>query len=387
MRTDFRPTNPQRFPSMSRFLFPFFSAAALLASPCVRADVPAAPASSGADDAASAEPFKAGESAPPALLDAPVLLGAPAKSFEPGVAHVITFWNTVGGHPFAPGYNLSRALSGLPAGAPVRPLVVMVGDEITPEKLAKRLALPSQKTPYAMIRVAPGSEAERAYARLKGSPGGERVNTLIVRDGRIVWVGEGHNLESDALLAFTKPGFEYERYVTEKAAYDARTKELLTMFVKELPAVSKEGNTARVEEILATLENEPNLHPFLYQRLRDTRCFQAVGKGDIPGALAEMRKLADKYPESASTQAWVHKVIMSTEALNKPGAELAALVASRVARAKSGEMSVAWWKAAAKHRRDTGDKAGALAALEEAERRTGPYLRLDAMRKDSAAGE
>lgn len=386
MRDDSRTTNSQRFPSMSRFLFPLFSAS-LLAAACARAEVPSAPASSVADEAAEVEPFKAGESAPAALLAAPALLGEPAKSFEPGVAHVITLWNTVGGHPFAPGYNLTRALSGLPAGAPVRPLVVMSGDEIAPEKLAKRLALPSQKTPYAMIRVSRGSEAERAYARLKGSPGSERVNTLIVRDGRIVWVGEGHNLESDALVAFTKPGFEYERYVVEKAAYDARTKELLTLFVKELPAASKAGNAARAEEILATLENEPNLHPFLYQRLRDTRCFQAVDKGDIPGALAEMRKLAEKYPDSASTQAWVHKIIMSTEPLSKPGAELAAIAASRVARAKSGEMSVAWWQAAAKHRRDIGDKAGALAALEEAQRRSGPYRRLVAMRAGGAAEE
>ncbi len=251
-----------------------------------------------------------------------------------------------------------------------------VASDTHPDLLAKLPDL-ARNDPEASVRLA-------ALRRIDDlSLLGDRMrqaNTLVVRDGRVLWVGEGGDLSADTLKPFLKPGFDYDTHVKEKAAYDARTGELLALLVKGLPAASKANDEAKVAEILETLEKEPNLHPFLFQRLRDTKCGIAFGKGDIAGAVAEMQKLADKEPDNAATQSWVHKVIMSTEAMNKPGIKLAAEAAARVAQLKEGDMARAWWEASAEHRLALGDKAAALAALEEAEKQSDPYRRLQAMK-------
>lgn len=359
----------------------FLSTLALLA-PLVPAALAETPAAATAD-----APFKSGDSAPAALLAAPAVRGEAPTAFKPRETYVITTWNTVGGHNFAPGYNIARTMAKLPADTAVCPLVVMLDDDITPEKLAKRLARPSQQSPFPVIRLTPGTEAERTYARLRGADSKQdETNTLVVRDSRIIWLGSGHNLDDGTLKELTATGFDYDKYIVAKAAYDARTKELMNLFFKELPAADKAGDTAKVEAGLTLLENEPNLHPFLYQRLRDARCMIAMEKGDIPTALAEMQKLADKYPNEDAVQSWVHKMVTTNEPLTKLGSALAAAAASRVAQLRKGENAAEWWQAAAEHLQSIGDKAGALAALEQAERQSGPYRRLAAMRGETAGG-
>ncbi len=366
---------------MRTFLLPLLAAALAPLASAAEPAAPAAPATAAPTPAPEAEaPYKAGDAAPAGLLPAVWVRGEPVKAFEPGVTYVIATWNTVGGHAFAPGYNLRRALEPLKGEKSLRTFIVFLNDDIAADKLAKRLARPSQQTPFPLGHATPGSVCEKAFARLRGGDRMRQANTLVVRDGRVLWVGEGGDLSADTLTPFLKPGFDYDTHVKEKAAYDARTGELLALLVKGLPAASKANDEAKVAEILETLEKEPNLHPFLFQRLRDTKCGIAFGKGDIAGAVAEMQKLADKEPDNAATQSWVHKVIMSTEAMNKPGMKLAAEAAARVAQLKEGDMARAWWEASAEHRLALGDKAAALAALEEAEKQSDPYRRLQAMK-------
>lgn len=353
---------------------------------------PLAPAESGTAPATPPAPaaeapavtFKPGDAAPAEILPTAWLRGTPVKALAPGVAYVFTSWNTVGGHKYAPGYNISRTLKPFAGNPAVLGVVTLRHDDSPPERLLKRLSYPSQQTPFAIGRATPGAAGDRILDGLYDDKQHGGAGTVIVRDGRIVWIGDGMELQSEELTAFAAPAFNFEQYVAAKAAKDARTKIHITRLMKEIPAARKAGEDQRVESMLADIESDQDLHPFVFSRVCDARCAAALAKGDTAGAIAAMKKLADKYPDESTIQSWVHKIISSTESLTKAGAPLAEQAATRVARLKEGDLARAWWHAAAQLRRASGDKPGALAALIEAEKASEPMTRLASMRAEAA---
>ena len=358
---------------MSRIL-PLFLAA--LAAPVATFAAEPAPA---AEAASEPKAFAAGEPASDALLPSDWIRGEPIRRFEPGHTYVLTTWNTVGGHDFAPGYNLTREMTPVKNIATIHPIVLFMQDDISAEKLAKRLAYPSQMTPYPIARVKDGSPALEQYSRL-GRDERRQQNTLVVRDGRIVWTGNGFDISASQLRDFSAPDFNYDRYVEQQAQKGARMKDAMKKISGDCHEALKNKDYAKASAILDEIETRPDLDSFIYSRLRDMRCGIALERNDIPGAIAEMDKLSEKFPDNDAVQSWVHKMITQTEEMNTPGQALAAKAASRVAAAKSGDMARAWWEAAANHYENSGDKKAALKALESAEREAGPYTRLQAMK-------
>ncbi len=329
-------------------------------------------------------PLQVGDAASSALLPEIWIRGERVKAFEPGVTYLIALWNTSGSHSYAPGYNIERAMRRYRGDSRIKPVVVLLMDESSPEKLSARLARPSQQTPFPIAHATAGSPSEALYARLFNPADAgkrDRKTGLIVRDGRIIWTGDVSDLTHHTLTPLLAPDFNLETHAKNQAERGKRTRELIKLLMNELPEAEKAKDDARVQSILRTVESEPDLERFVYTRLRDTKCGMAMEKGDLAGAVAEMRLLSDKYPDDAGTQSWVHKVVAGTEELYKPGLDLCAVASERMTRIPEVDNASAWWQMVAKYRLELGDKKAALAALENALKTGAPYKRLEAMKK------
>jgi len=335
-----------------------------------------------AADIAAAKPFGPGDPFPVEGLPADWVRGEPVRRFEPGVAYVIAFWNTRTWGKRAPGYNIENSVASFANHPRLKCLVLYAQDDLPREKLAVRLGYPSQQTPFPVgMANKPDDPAVRLWlARMPRDERGMGHNTLVVRDGIVLWTGDGTDLSAETLAPFVAAEFDFKIWQEQRAASDARIKELWNVLAKEVPAADEAGDTACGEALLDTLEAEPNLHPFLYQRLRDHRAMRALKRGDVAGALAEMRKLAVKYPDDKRAQSWVHKVVSQVPELRDPGTTLCAEAAARAGELTGGDAGAEWLQVAAGHWQTAGDDAKALAALEAAEKMTTRYRRLEAYR-------
>ncbi len=317
--------------------------------------------------------FAAGDAFPIAALPTTWLRGEPIRTMEPGITYVITRWNTRGPGA-APGYNLTKTLAEIGPQPRLQPLVIFAGDDIPREKLERLLAYPSHRNalPLADATVADNLTSRLWLPRMAKSD----LNTVVVRDARVVWAGNGHDLGPETLTPFLTEDFDYEKYTAEKAVRDARIQVLATLILKDYATALREGNTERADAILAELKAEPNLHPFIGMRLYDALFQRALTAGDIPGALAAMHAMVDAYPDEKGVQSWAHKVINSSEPVLAPGQAQAGRAAARVAELRNDAASIQWWRAAASHFLNAGDKPAALAALESAERSSETYKKL-----------
>ncbi len=318
-------------------------------------------------------PFAAGDAFPIDALPTTWLRGEPVRSMEPGITYVITRWNTRG-FRIAPGHNIADTLAEIGPHPRLRPIVIFEGDTIPREKLDRLLAYPSHRNtlPLADATAADNPTSRLWLPRMADSD----LNTVVVRDARVVWAGNGFDLEPETLTPFLTEEFNYEKYASEKTARDARIQVQVKLILKDYPAAVRAKDTQRADAILAELKAEKNLHPFIGMRLYDALFQRALTAGDIPGALAAMQAMVDAYPNDKGVQSWAHKVINSSEPVLEPGQAQAGRAAARVAELRDDPISIQWWRSAAKHFLNAGDKPAALTALESAEKSSDTYKKL-----------
>lgn len=366
-------------------MYPILSllAVALFSTAISTAAEPAASAKT----TAKATAFKAGDPFPTEGLPTTWLRGKPVRSMDNGIAYVITRWNTRG-FRVAPGHNIVSALEEVGSHPRIQAMVLFENDDIPREKLDRLLAYPSHRNtlPLADATVPENLAAELWLSRMMGS----RINTVVVRDGRVLWAGSGFDLKKETLLPFLSEKFSYEQYEKDQAAYKARLQELMQLIMKDYPAAMQEQNTARADAILEELKAEENLHPFIGMRLYDALFQRELNAKDIPGALATMQAMVDAYPNEKGVHSWAHKVINSCEPTLLPGQAQSGRAAARVAELRDDHISIHWWRSAAEHFLKAGDKPAALAALESAEKASKTYKRLQtylAAEKPKESGE
>ncbi len=317
--------------------------------------------------------FAAGDAFPIDALPTLWLRGEPIRSMEPGIAYVITRWNTRGFRA-APGHNLTDTLAATGPNPRLQPIVVFSGDTIPREKLERLLAYPSHRN---TLPLADASAADNPASRLwLPRMAKSDLNTVVVRDARVVWAGNGFDLEPETLAPFLTDDFDYQQYTRDKAARDARIKVLATLIIKDYPAALRAKDSERADAILAELKAEKDLHPFIGMRFYDALFQRALTAGDIPGALAAMQAMVDAYPNEKGVQSWAHKVINSSEPVLQPGQAQAGRAAARVAELRDDAVSLQWWRSASNHFLNAGDKPAALAALESAEKSSATYKKL-----------
>lgn len=371
------PDSSQRSPIFMRpLLLPVLLSAVL---PVFAVAEPVSPATP-AVVAESHTPLRAGDAVPAGLLPTAWLQGEPVTGFEPGVTYFITRWNPYDRYRSdMPGSNLARALERPPEGARFRVILVAEMNPADSDKVRARLKRPVLATPHAIAVAAPGSDLAKTLARLPAQGNRSDVDTVILRDGVVLRVAEGRNLVRNDVRDYFATDFDWARHQAERALLDERFARMLVLS-KEMTKASARADHARVEEILAVFEKEKNPHAFIAQRLRDTRCFIALQRGDIPGALEQIRLLSDAVPDDPAMQTWTHKMVLQNEPLVIPGQALAGELATRVARLRRGDAARAWWMVAADHFEAAGDKARQLAALEEAEKLSDPVRTLESMK-------
>lgn len=329
------------------------------------------------DKSAPAPPFMAGEEFPLEGLPTKWLRGATIASMDPGIAYVVTRWDTRG-RRVAPGHNIIRPITEVGPHPRLQGLVLFAGDDISTERLERRLSYPSQQNdlPLADAR-STDNPTSRLWLSRMATPD---INTVVVRNARVVWAGNGFDLEAEALRPFLVDDFDYKKYVAQKAQSDALAKKQLNLIVKEYPAAARAGEKERVDAILAELQATENLHPFIGMRLHDALFQRALEADDIPGALATMQAMVGAYPESKEVYSWAHKVINSSEPVLQPGQAQAGRAAAKVAELRNDHVSIHWWRAAAEHFLKAGDKKAALEALEAAEKSSDTYKKLQTYR-------
>ena len=322
--------------------------------------------------------FEPGDAFPADGLPSQWLRGTPVTKFEPGIAYVITLWNTRSLGKLAPGGKVIDEINEIGPNPALKSIVLLISDPISDEALKKRLSYPSQTNdlPLADVRQSDSPTAKLWLSRMSGP----NLDTFVVRDGRVVWAGGGYDLKTEDLRTFAAEDFNYDTYLAAKTASDDRTRELSSLILKEYGEAVKAGNTDRADAIIAELQAEKNLHPFLGMRLYDALCQKALEINDVPAALGTMQAMADAYPQEEAVQSWAHKMIVNSEPMFALGQAQAGRAAAKVAELRNDGASIRWWRAAADHFLAAGDKEAALAALESAEKSSQSYKDLERYR-------
>lgn len=319
--------------------------------------------------------------------------GDPVRAFKQGTVYLIDFWQCPQPGPRSylfhrrrPGYYGTQMLEkfGRLGKRPdnVAQLTIAVNEESTAERIRKFLDLPALRCshPVAVDR-AQGtvSTVWLAASGFKSLP-----HTLVVKDGRMLWSGEGSSVPESLVLEAARADFDLASYQRERKRDMELFKTMRPTLAKVDQAVKNGATPEEVEAMLAAAEKQLGHIPFCYMAIQETRFALALERKDRSGAVAVMKRTADTWPDDTFVQGRVFKYLSATEELKPESLPVIIQCMKRQAHIRGGEYASRCWLVIGKAYKDMGKTDKATEALKKAVATSDVQRRLDLLRSGAA---
>lgn len=303
------------------------------------------------------------------------LQGEPVTEFKKDTIYLIDFWQCPKPRPRTfmfnrrrPGFHGTRVLEEL-ARLGQRPenveqLTIAVQETSTPERIRKFLSLPVLKCDHP---VANDGEKGTIFSTWMHPCGFKSFpHFLIVKNGVMLWSGEGSSIPGGLITQAAVPGFDLTAYLeTQK-----RDQELYKTMRPGLDKIYEAfDNGVAIEELNAMIDAEEKRigHiPFCFMILQEARYEYAMKNKDKVAALAAMKRAADKWPNETSIQGRVFKYLGSNEALKPDSCPLIIQCMKRQAILKDSEYASHCWLVIGDTYKEMGEPEKATEAFKKA---------------------
>ncbi|QQL45205.1 tetratricopeptide repeat protein [Sulfuriroseicoccus oceanibius] len=252
------------------------------------------------------------------------LQGNAPTEFEKDTVYLIDLWKTPGKGPRSynffrkkPGYfgyellERMERLGNRPDN--IQLLTIAVNETSSPERVKKFLTLPVFQCDHPVANDGPSGTIYSNWL----APLGFRSfpHTLIVKNGVLLWSGDGTTIPESLVTQASRPEFDLDAYQAARKD-DA---ELFKTMRKTTDAIWKasEGG-ASLEELNAMISKEEERlghDPFMFMQLQELRFGLCLEHKDPAGALAAMNDAAHKFPDSSFIQGRVFKYLITKEEL------------------------------------------------------------------------